>query len=223
MDGWAIEVKKWMEWQDIDLYNEVALELVGFLVGGQATVIYNQYLRNNPIVGDFFSFLLHLRKELVPSNSRDKLWFAWEGSTQVKNGEIRDMNTFSRELNELQMKIIDLKGNQAILDDVKKFKFYSGLQPQIREKIRPFISWTIDYAEIVQKAEHQQSARMSYMTEPIDPRKRAQKAAKAKFKKEIRGREMIPMDKPPRGTKCHGAWSPGVARRVTQWLVTCVA
>ena len=39
------------------------------------------------------------------------------------------------------------------------------------------------------------------MTEPINPRKRAQKAAKAKFKKEIKGREMIPMDKPPKGTK----------------------
>ena len=154
LDGWAMEVKKWMEWQDIDLYSEVALELVGFLVGGQATVIYNQYLRNNPIVGDFFGFLLHLRKELVLSNSRDKLWFAWEGSTQMKNGEIRDVNTFSRELNDLQMKIIDSQRNQAISDDVKKFKFYSGLQLQIREKIRPFISWTIDYTEIVQKAEH---------------------------------------------------------------------
>ena len=22
---------------------------------------------------------------------------------------------------------------------------------------------------------------------------------------------------------CHGAWSPRVARRVTQWLVTCIA
>ena len=27
----------------------------------------------------------------------------------------------------------------------------------------------------------------------------------------------------PMDRNCHGAWSPGVARRVTQWLVTCVA
>ena len=39
------------------------------------------------------------------------------------------------------------------------------------------------------------------MIEPIDPRKRAQKVARMKFKKKIRGREMIPMEKPPRGTK----------------------
>ena len=28
---------------------------------------------------------------------------------------------------------------------------------------------------------------------------------------------------PNQDDDCHGAWSPGVARRVTQWLVTCVA
>ena len=96
--------------------------VTGFLLVGGAATTYNHFLKENE--GNkkkctFFNLLLTLRKFLIPSTSKDKLWKEWETGTIYKDGRMQGIHEFSNWINEMQIKLIDKDGNQCISNEVK--------------------------------------------------------------------------------------------------------
>ena len=72
-DNWTLYVVRWMYHKELDPNTEEGLDYIGFLVENSALTRYNKY-RASFSGGTVFSFILELRRAVIPSTSIDMLW-----------------------------------------------------------------------------------------------------------------------------------------------------
>jgi len=102
--------------------------------------------------------MLVLREFLIPSTSKDLLWKEWEAASPHKDSRHMDIKTFTKWLEELQIKLIAKNGNQCISEEVKRRKFLNHLPDYMETTLVPQIldSWTFN--DLVKKAESYEAA-----------------------------------------------------------------
>jgi len=119
---------------------------------------YEEYCtRVKPKERNYHTFILELRKKVVPSTAGLELWKEWEeyrhDKLTTKHEPNPPVNLHSLECLKYYNSCIDPKGEKMINQHVLKVKFVIILLEHIRRPTRMLIDYNMDYEKIVETAE----------------------------------------------------------------------
>jgi len=153
-DEYMEQLVRWPKWQGLDVDKEEALERASFQFTGMAARWLKDYSeKTKPTKRNIHSFMVFLRKKIIPSTAREELWKKYEGCHQVQFGQDSPVNTYAQHLQDYQLRYRDNKGKALISDHVLKMKFVNGLTSLIKQQVKLAVDWDMSFEQIVNKAE----------------------------------------------------------------------
>jgi len=106
---------RWLKWPALDVEKEEALERASFQFTGMAARWLKDYSEKfKPSKRNIHSFMVFLRKKIIPSTARKELWKKYEGYHQAQFEQDSPVNTFAQHLQDYQLRFRDNKGFTTI-------------------------------------------------------------------------------------------------------------
>jgi len=128
---------RWLKWQGLDMEKEEALGRASFQFTGKAARWWKDYReKTKPSKRNIHSFMVFLRKKIIPSTAKLELWKRYEGCHQAQFGQASPVHTFAQHLQDYQLICRHNKSKALISDCALKIKFVNGLTSLINQQVK---------------------------------------------------------------------------------------